>query len=485
MSKQTSVVLFLLACCACLHAQSGVDSGEPLHIGSVKVSGSILERMESWDWFGGVGQNNYTFSGSLVQIAFSQSTPSFDWKIDLAAPILLGLPHSAAVAAPQGQLGLGGSYYAANDSNRFAAMIFPKEAYIRFKNDNSSLQLGRFEFADGSEATPSDQTLASVKKDRIGQRLIGTFGFTDVRRSFDGVHGSYNSGPWNVTAVAATPTRGVFQVDGWGWVTTPFAYVSATRQVHHSKTNSAEWRVFGIFYDDPRGNILKTDNRPTAARALDQGSIRIGTYGGHYIQAIHMNSATVDLVAWGALQSGNWGSLTQRAAAGAAEAGIQPNILKAVKPWIRGGYYYGSGDGNSQDGTHGTFFALLPTPRVYARFPFFNEMNNRDAFGEVILRPAKTVTVRVDGHHLSLASAKDLWYTGGGAFQPWTFGFQGRPSNGKSDFANLYDASLDYAFNKAASIGFYYGYAQGGDVIKAIYKNPNGNLGFIELNYRF
>jgi hypothetical protein len=112
-------------------------------------------------------------------------------------------------------------------------------------------------------------------------------------------------------------------------------------------------------------------------------------------------------------------------------------------------------------------------------------MDNRDAFGEMILRPSKSVTVRIDGHHLSLASANDLWYTGGGAFQPWTFGYQGRPSGGKTDLANLYDASLDYAFNRAASIGFYFGYAQGGDVVKAIYKDPDSPYGFIELNYRF
>jgi len=32
----------------------------------------------------------------------------------------------------------------------------------------------------------------------------------------------------------------------------------------------------------------------------------------------------------------------------------------------------------------------------------------------------------------------------GGAFQPWTFGYIGRPSGGSSGLATLYDASLDY-----------------------------------------
>jgi len=477
--------LCLSICTVPLIAQSGDGSQQPpLQIGSVTFSGNVRERVEFWDWFGGKGENQYIFSGTLAQFALSQTSSNFDWKLDLAVPILLGLPANAVVAAPQGQLGLGGSYYASNSSNRYAAMIFPKEAYVRFKSEHARVQLGRFEFGEGAEGKPADSTLAALKRDRVGQRLIGTFGFTDIQRSFDGANAAYSEGPWTITAVGAIPTRGVYQVDGWGWVKTPFAYLSATREVNHSPGNSAEWRLFGIYYQDFR-NVLKTDNRSAAVRAADTGEIRIGTYGGHYIQAIESRAGTVDLLAWGALQSGTWGSLAQRSGAGALEAGFQPHAHGALHPWFRGGYYYGSGDGNAKDGTHGTFFAILPTPRVYARYPFFNEMNNRDAFGEIILRPSKSVTVRIDGHHLSLANANDLWYTGGGAFQPWTFGYQGRPSNGNTDLANLYDASLDYAFNRAASVGFYFGYAQGGDVVKAIYKDPNSPYGFIEFNYRF
>lgn len=481
--KGLFVFLALWSCGSPAFAQSSDSASQPLQIGSVTFNGSIVERTEFWDWFGGKGQNSYVFPGGLAQFAFSQASPTFDWKIDMAVPVLLGLPKDAISPSPQGQLGIGANYFAANHSSE-AAMIFPKQAYVRLKHDKTSVQAGRFEFADGTEVMPDNPTLAALKRDRIGQRLIGTFAFTDIRRSFDGANVAYSNGGWNVTIVSAIPTRGVFQVDGWGWVKTPFAYASLTRQLHSSKRISAEWRLFGIYYDDPRG-VVKTDNRSASVRAADTRGIEIGTYGGHYIAAIQTRAGTVDLLAWGALQSGNWGALVQRSGAAAWEGGIQPKFLPSLRPWLRGGYNYGSGDGNSNDGVHGTFFAILPTPRVYARFPFFNEMNNRDGFGELITRPWKPLTIRSDVHHLALANAHDLWYTGGGAFQPWTFGYQGRPSNGKTDLANLYDSSVDYAFNKAASIGLYYGYAQGGDVIKAIYKDANGQFGFIELNYRF
>jgi hypothetical protein len=314
--------------------------------------------------------------------------------------------------------------------------------------------------------------------------LLGNFGYSDVMRSFDGLQFLYGNGPWTFTAVSAVPTRGVFQVDGWGWVKTPVTYVALTRQAEVKKAH-AEWRVFGIYYNDDRP-VVKTDNRAAAARATDFGGINIGTYGGHFILAAPTDSGTFDLLGWGALQSGSWGNLTQRSGAAVVEGGWQPTFASRLRPWFRLGYYYSSGDGNPADGTHGTFFAVLPTPRIYARFPFFNSMNNTDAFAEVILRPAKSLTIRSDVHGLWLSNSHDLWYTGGGAFQPTTFGFSGRPSSGARSLATLYDISGDYKWKYGISLGLYFGYAVGGEVIKKIYPvNANGALGFTEVNYRF
>jgi hypothetical protein len=85
--------------------------------------------------------------------------------------------------------------------------------------------------------------------------------FTDVMRSFDGFHFVHNKPKINYTLVGAFPTRGVFQVDGWGWMKTGFAYVSVTGQVQAGKKNTGEWRLFGIYYHDWR-QVLKQDNRP-------------------------------------------------------------------------------------------------------------------------------------------------------------------------------------------------------------------------------
>jgi hypothetical protein len=453
----------------------------------IKFQGSIRSRVEVWDSFAADEGNAYAFSGNLIRLGLSGQKKTWDWQIELAAPILLGLPEDAIRPAPQLQLGFGGIYYGANDRERNAAMLFPKQAFVRFKGllgNNDSLRLGRFEFIDGTETTPGNATLAALKRDRIAHRLIGNFGFTHVGRSFDGAQYVWNGGGLNVTLLGAAPTRGVFQVDGWGNLPIAVGYGAFTGTTKGAAYDG-EWRLFGMYYDDTR-DIAKVDNRPAALRAFDFGDVRIGTFGGHYIGEMRRDTGAFDVLLWGAGQVGSWGALDHRGWAFAAEAGWQPEGAPALRPWIRAGYSHSSGDGDPRDGRHDTFFQVLPTARVYARFPFYNLMNNRDAFASFILRPAKKITVRTDARRLWLANSSDAWYQGGGAFQPWSFGYIARPASGGTGLATLWDISADWNVAAQATLSGYFAHAWGGDVVKAIYPaSPNANLGYVEVTYRF
>ena len=87
---------------------------------------------------------------------------------------------------------------------------------------------------------------------------------------------------------------------------------------------------------------------------------------------------------------------------------------------------------------------------------------------------------------MRLTNSHDLWYLGGGAFQPRTFGYTGRTSNGNKSLANTSDLSADYQFTKSFSVGLYYGHAWGKAVINSIYpKNPAGQFAYIETNLKF
>jgi hypothetical protein len=464
---------------AFLHAASAEE---------VKMSGSIRSRLEAWAWFPANGNHTYAFSGNLARLSFAQTTRRLDWQLDFAAPFLLGLPAGAVAPPPQLQLGVGGNYFAANHNRRNATMVFPKQAFLRWKglfgDSNQSLRLGRFEWMDGAEAVPADSTLAAMKRDRINQRLIGPFGWTHVGRSFDGFHYVASKAKLTYTVLGALPTRGVFQTDGWGNLKVGFLYASLNRQLGAGKS-AGEWRALAIYYHDWR-RILKTDNRPLLARQLDLANLRIGTYGGHYIHKLETSSGAWNLLLWGVVQHGRWGRLNHAASAINLEGGWQPPGLGRWKPWFNGGFSRASGDANPTDGKHNTFFQLLPTPRPFARFPFYDMFNNEDFFGMLTVRPHQAVTLRGEYHALRLTSRNDLWYLGGGAFQPWSFGYIGRNTAGARSLANQWDASVDWTVNPQLNLNLYLGYAQSKAAVASIYPAASrGMLGYLEATYRF
>ena len=472
-----------------LSLRAQTPASEAVSPGGVTVSGSIRARSYSWDWFGDTATGDYTYPATLVRLGLSKSQPTYDWHIEAALPLVFNLPTTAVAAAPQGQLGLGAAYFAANSNARNTAALFLKQGFVRWNSvgriAGQTLKVGRFEFNDGMEVTPKNASLASLKRDRITQRLLGNFGFSDVGRSIDGVQYALTRTGLNLTGVIGRPTQGVFQVNGWPELDVNVFYGAVTGQ-HGGDRHPCEWRVFGLGYDDYRDGVVKADNRSLALRSADTGSIAIGTYGGHYLQVMPTAAGPFDVLVWGAAQAGVWGALSHRAGAVAAEAGWQPAAFGRLQPWMRAGYDYASGDGDPSDRTHGTFFQLLPTPRVYARLPFFNMMNSRDTFAELIVRPSKKLAARSDVHALRLADAHDLWYSGGGAFQRGTFGYTGRPSNGQSGLAMLYDVSGDYSVTSHFAVSLYYGRAAGQAAIQSIYPTGRyGYLGYGELLSRF
>ncbi len=114
-------------------------------------------------------------------------------------------------------------------------------------------------------------------------------------------------------------------------------------------------------------------------------------------------------------------------------------------------------------------------------FPFFNLMNLNDAMGQLILAPSWNTELQGSLHGLWLSSNRDLWYTGGGAFDDRLFGYVGRPSSRRSYLGTLFDWQLSWKVSPYLTMILYYGHAFGGDVISAIY--PGGkqaDYGFIE-----
>jgi hypothetical protein len=451
------------------------------------VAVSIYERsrVENWQWFAAPPQSEtYSYAESLLRIGVSQTVSKFDWQLELSQPSVLGAPSNAVSSVTaQGQMGLGATYYAANGNNQNSAAAFLKQSYLRYHaGEDRNIRIGRFEFFDGLETKPTNQNLAWLQTNRIAQRLVGNFGFSTAQRSFDGLDGHYGKGSWDLTAMAGRADQGVFNMDGNPELNVDLQYLALT---HSQFKQHVLWRAFALGYHDGRTGITKTDNRPLAVRQADHGNIRIGTYGGDLITSIPVHSGQFDLLAWGVLQNGQWGTLDQTSKAGALEGGYQFLNVRTA-PWFRGGYFYGSGDTNASDNRHETFFQVLPTPWIYAHFPFYNLMNNKDGFAQVVDHPTKHIDLRGDLHWLQLASQQDSWYLGGGAFDNKVFGYVGRPSNGHSSLATVIDFTSSWQATRSMTANFYYGHASGKSTVASIYPSDrNAQFGYAELVYRW
>lgn len=477
-----AVGIGLTLCSAAGSGQSATSAGS----NPANYTVAIRERTNVTEWFSATpSAEEYAYQDSLLRVSVAQRIRRWEYQLELGQSAELGLSSGAvSPVSAQGQLGLGGTYFAANGNNSAPAAVSFRQGFMRysFPQRAASIRAGRFEFMEGQETAPRNSALAWLQANRIAQRLVGNFGFSNGQRSFDGIDGKVGGNTWNLTAMAGRATQGVFNMNANPELNVDIQYVAYTRSV---AGQHVMLRAFGLGYHDGRTGITKTDNRSPGARALDHKNIRIGTYGGDAMASAPLfKGVSGDLLFWGAGQFGTWGLLNHSAEAMATEAGVRLDSVRTT-PWLRGGYFRSRGDHNNTDGTHNTFFQVLPTPRIYARFPIYNLMNSTDAFAQLVDKPAKHVEVRADVHFLRLTSAPDLWYQGGGAYDNAVFGYTGRPSNGHSGLGTVLDISADIGLTDRVSLGTYYAHASGKPVVSAIYSAHSGaNYGYFELNYK-
>jgi hypothetical protein len=458
----------------------------------LKIAATWRSRLEMWDFFqpsGAAGANNaYEFFGSDLRASAAYTESWFDLFVEGQAVLLANLPANAAGTAAEGPFGTGAVYRSSNGNEGNDATVYLRQASLKLKKlgvRGLSLKGGRQSFADAKEAIPADPTLAWLQNTRVAERLIGPFDFTYAGRSFDSVLAQWNKRAWTLTGFYGKPTQGGFAIDGMNEIDDLDVAYGSVNMNHPDFAQNTAARLFYLYYGDERP-LVKLDNRPLAARQADTGDIAIHTIGADVLQLVPTALGPVDLLGWFAWQTGDWGSLDQSSWALALEAGIQPAEWP-WKPWIRAGYNAGSGDSNPNDGTHETFFQVLPTVRQYSLSTLYNTMNTQDAFVQLVLRPRAGLVWRTDYHLVRLTEDDDLWYFGGGATrnrkQPG-FGFGGRPSGGEESLMSVLETQISYNWNDYLTTTVYYGHAFGGDVIGADFRNRHANYGFLELTLK-
>lgn len=443
---------------------------------------------QSWSWFrpNGVGpQPSYSVLGIRLRARLKYDNPGVRGLAELQDTQVTGLVPGSARPAPVGPMGIGGAYYlhAQRPSINTAGV---RQAWLSFGDPKVVTgTVGRFEYSSGVEMMSGDKTLDWLLRVRLRERLVGPFDFTDYGRTFDGFRVDVSAIPGQkFTVFASHPTQGGFEphfADEIPQITT----TNAAWTIQDAPKNpTMQGQIFWNQYCDIR-NVPQVDNRPIPLRGRinAQGGLNIASFGGHFISKIGSRG---DALAWFVQQTGRWGTLTHSATAYNVELGLK--VKAPWNPWLRAGYYYGSGDANPLDNKHGTFFSPLPTVRVLARFPFYNFSNVQDAFAQIMLAPSSRTNVRLDVHALNLANSNDLWYFGSGATQARGSinGYLGRPSGGSRSLGTLFDISIDHKFSDTDNVQLYFGTVSGGRVVSTTFpQNTSANWFYIDYTHKF
>ena len=490
--------LLLTTCASAGRAETTASAPKPWWQEHITLTASNRVRGEFVNWFepsaqyAAEGANQYNFMANQFRLGLRLTWPHVLFFAEMQDTSLVNLPNDASTNGTPptdkrvGNLGPGGLYYV-NTRDRDQNEPFLKQGYVTLTDlpqlKGVSATLGRIEYSDGLEVVPKDPALAQLKRMRIGERLIGAFGYTHVTRSFDSVRGVYDTPEFNVTGWGSRPTQGGFEVSANPELDIWVAGLAATvKQLPRLGASDARW--FYLYYEDDRDRAVKVDNRSEAARKADKQNIAIHTWGGHVLTVNEAGPGKCDGLVWGVVQGGSWGEQSHFAWAYAVEGGYQFPAVWAA-PWVRAGYNASSGDSDPNDNRHGTFFQLLPTARLYAQFPFYNLMNVQDLFAQVLLKPVSQVLVRADYHWLQTTAAADRWYSGGGATNATFFGFAALNTNRDRDLAHLVDVSVTATPLKWLTAYAYYGHAFGQGAVKQVFEGANADYGFVELTLRY
>jgi hypothetical protein len=436
-------------------------------------------RVESWRFFepnAGGGDPHYTFIAN--RLLFGARHTGRRWEFQGAGQYVQfgNLPDRALGPGP---LGTGGAYYDASQDTA-SRQLYLKYLNVKLKDlaPGLDLQAGRFGYTSGAEAFSGQPKIESVKRQRVDSRLIGEFEWSIYQRSFDGVRGDWRRGQYHLTGAWLRPTQGGFEEDANVHVPEVNVFLGALSAKPGAWLPHTDAQVFVYHYDDERDVGARPDNSGLSARRIE---VAVTTFGGAAVSSWRAGGGEIDTLLWTAVQTGGWYGQEHGGWSLAAELGYQWTAAR-WKPWLRGGLNSSSGDDDPGDSSHGTFFQMLPTARRYSLSTVYTQMNLRDLFAQMMLRPSPALSVRLDLHRLALLDAADRWYFGSGITQRrgTGFGFGTRSSGGVNDFGTAFEGAADYVINPHWSVNGYAGWIRGGDVVRALFADSTLSFAYVE-----
>jgi hypothetical protein len=442
-------------------------------------------RVESWSFFeprSGGGDSDYTFIANRLLAGLRHASRRHELVGSVQYVQFGGLPERATGPGP---LGTGGLYFDHN-RRRDSRQLYLKALNLQIKDiaGHVTVRVGRMPYASGAEAASGDAGIEAVKRMRLDSRLVGEFEWSLYQRAFDGIRADWDDRRrWHATAVVFWPTQGGFEERAGRSLRDVRLLGGVLDRRPSPGFRRTQAQVFAWDYRDRRPVTGRPDNSRRGATGVD---IAVQTFGASLAGAYPAGAGRADVLAWIALQTGDWYESRHRASALVLEGGHQWTAVPG-RPWLRAGWNRASGDADSTDAEHGTFFPMLPTVRKYALSASYATMNLDDLFAQLIVRPRPALSLRADVHRLRLAERADLWYAGSGATRRsgTIFGYAGRSSGGGRSLGAALEGSADWTISPRWSIHGYAGVIRGGDVVRATFGGDRLRFAYVENVIQF
>lgn len=325
-----------------------------------------------------------------------------------------------------------------------------RQAYIKLGSKDFNVTIGRQILSYGDE------------------RLVGSFDWNNIGRTFDAVKVHYGTEAWSLEGFASSVVvpdeddfnqSDLFDGNETGrnqifsglyfsnktWL--PFQTTDAYVFHLHEEYSVGDTNFFTL------GSRVKAD--PKKLNGFDyeaEMAVQLGEVKGGDLSAF----------------AGHWG------------AGY--NWLKSpIKPRLGIEYNYSTGDGDAADGDVDTFQNLFPTNhKFYGYMDVFSWQNMHNPAVSFSVQPTKTVKLQLDYHAFWLAETSDAWYRANGVTKV-------RPV--KSDASSFVGTELDFTVSWKATknLSFLAGYSHffSGDYAKATGASDDADFGYVQAILEF
>jgi hypothetical protein len=371
-------------------------------------------------------------------------------------------------------------------------------------DDAFDLRQGYLEFGD-AKTFPLTLKVGRQVLSYGDERLIGSFDWNNIGRTFDAAKLRWEEKLWWLDAFASTvvvPTRGKYNqsdfvngnetdreqvFSGLYFSTTALSFQTTDVYALHLHENTSPKYQPTALGDTNFGTFgLRVKSKPgafapkPAPLPADGKSIVDGKSAPAPLPP--PKPAGFDYDAEFAFQTGEVRGLDLTA--WAVHGGIGYTLDAAWLPRLGVAYSYGTGDGDPTDHDIETFQNLFPTNhKFYGQMDVFSWQNMHDLEVSVKAQPIKAVSLKAEYHAFWLASTDDVWYRANGVTAV-------RPLNALARNADNYagsevDVTVQWTVNKHFAVEAGYSHFFAGEYLADTGPSDDADFGYVQATITF